>query len=102
MPKRTVRQADPQLSFRAFLSHRYKSPEVNLHFFDIFSQAAEVQFEVDEGSTVMNVTRVERMIRNCDAFIGIYPFPGDSREATRDRLSEASQYFRLELELAIR
>ena len=102
MPKRASRPADHQLSFRAFLSHRYKSPEVNLHFFDIFSQVAEVQFEVDEGSTVMNVTRVERMIRNCDAFIGIYPFPGDSREATRDALSKASQYFRLELELAIR
>src|SRR5215813_274755 len=101
MPKQS-RQAAPQLSFKAFLSHRYKSPEVNLYFFNLFSQTAEVQFEVDEGSTVMNVTRVERMIRNCDAFIGIYPFPGDSREASREHLSQASQYFRLELDLAIR
>jgi|SRR5947207_15869533 len=98
MPKKP----SPSLSFKAFLSHRYKSPVVNLYFFNLFSKLAEVQFEVDEGSSTMNVTRVERIIRNCDAFIGIYPFPGASGEASREKLQEASQYFRLELDLAVR
>ena len=36
-------------AFKVFLSHRYKSPEVNLFFFDLFSnmKIAELQFEVD-------------------------------------------------------
>lgn len=90
-------------SFKAFLSHRYKSPEVNLYFFNLFSDIAEIQFEVDEGTFAMNVTRVERMIRECNAFIGIYPFPGTWEEAqSRENLLKASQYFRLELDLAIR
>lgn len=91
------------LSFKAFLSHRYKSPDINLYFFRIFAEIAEVQFEVDEGVTATNVTRLERMIRAADAFIGIYPFPGnwgDAQSATK--LREASKYFRLELDLAIR
>ena len=104
MPRRTSGQVDKEhLSFSAFLSHRYKSPAVNLYFFKLFSEIAEVQFEVDEGTFVMNVTRVERMIRDSDAFIGIYPFPGTWDEAqTRGNLQKASQYFRLELDLAIR
>src|SRR5258708_7124789 len=90
-------------SFKAFLSRRYKSPAVNLYFFKLFSEIAEVQFEVDEGAFAMNVTRVERMIRGADAFIGIYPFPGTWEEAqTRANLKLASQYFCLELDLAIR
>ena len=31
-----------RLPFKAFLSHRYKSPAVNLYFFDRFSKVAEV------------------------------------------------------------
>jgi hypothetical protein len=90
-------------SFKAFLSHRYKSPEDNLYFFKQFSEIAEVQFEVDEGTSMMNVTRVERMIRDSDAFIGIYPFPGTWDDAqVGANLQKASQYFRLELDLAIR
>jgi hypothetical protein len=90
------------LSFKAFLSHRYKSPEVNRYFFGIFADAAEVQFEVDEGALAINVTRLERMIRDCDAFIGIYPFPGRDAVPEREELLHASRYFRLELDLAIR
>ena len=90
------------LSFKAFLSHRYKSPEVNRYFFRIFAHAAEVQFEVDEGAFAINVTRLERMIRDCDAFIGIYPFPGRSAVPEQEELLYESRYFRLELDLAIR
>jgi hypothetical protein len=63
--------ANPSFSFKAFLSHRYKSPDVNLYFFNLFAESAEVQFEVDEGAFATNVTRLERMIRGADAFIGI-------------------------------
>jgi hypothetical protein len=60
--------------FRAFLSHRYKSPEVNEYFFDIFNAAAaNPQFSVDRGTIATSVTRLERLIRGADAFIGIYP-----------------------------
>jgi hypothetical protein len=93
---------DETLSFKAFLSHRYKSPTVNRYFFKVFDEAAEVQFEVDEGRFPTNVTRLERLIRGCDAFIGIYPFPTSAGEPTRDALLHESRYFRLELDLAIR
>lgn len=91
------------LAFSTFLSHRYKSPEVNLFFFRLFADIAEVQFEVDEGTFATNVTRLERMIRAADSFIGIYPFPGDAEAARQpEELRKASRYFRLELDLAIR
>ncbi len=103
MKKRQPAKTSEPFSFKAFLSHRYKSPEVNLYFFNLFSDIAEAQFEVDEGTFTMNVTRVERMIRECNAFIGIYPFPGTWEEAqSRENLLKACQYFRLELDLAIR
>jgi TIR domain len=105
-------------SFKVFLSHRYKSPEVNLFFFDLFDQAkqADIQFEVDSGTFAANVTgqerigrsdtnvtRLERMVRDSDAFLGIFPFPGESGvTASREELLKASRYFRLELDLAIR
>jgi len=91
------------LPLKAFLSHRYKSPEVNLYFHELFTESAEVQFEVDVGSLPTNVTRLERMIRNSDAFIGIFPYPGKPKEsANPNELRNASKYFRLECELAIR
>jgi hypothetical protein len=93
----------PRYSFKAFLSHRYKSPDINLYFLRLFAEIAEEQFEVDEGTRSTNVTRLERMVRGADAFIGIYPFSGtweDSRSV--EKLREASQYFRLELDLAVR
>jgi hypothetical protein len=90
-------------AFTAFLSHRYKSPEANLYFFRLFSEVAQVQFEVDDGTLSTNVTRLERMIRSANAFIGIYPFSGTPDEAqSPEELRKASRYFRLELDLAIR
>ena len=87
----------------AFLSHRYKSPEVNLFFFEMFSKEANVHFEVDIGTSATNVTRLERMIKNVDAFIGIYPLPIPTDEIVKQSdLLSASRYFRLELDIAIR
>jgi hypothetical protein len=91
------------LSLIAFLSHKYKAPTVNEFFFQLFSQAADIQFEVDIGSTSTNVTRLERFIRDADAFIGIYPFdPVDTPNPSTADLLDASKYFRLELDLAAR
>jgi len=95
-------QSSSGVVFRAFLSHRYKSPEVNEYFYKIFADAgANPQFAVDPGTIAMSVTRLERLIRNSDAFIAIYPFP-DAAIVTAERLKNASRYFRLELGLAER
>ena len=89
--------------FKAFLSHRYKSPEVNQRFFDLLTAYADIQFEVDVGSKPTNVTRLERFVRDADAFVGIYPFPSnDDGRPSREAILEESKYFRLELDLAIR
>jgi hypothetical protein len=94
---------EPTFSFTAFLSHRYKSPRVNLFFFELFSKVAEVQFEVDEGKGDLNVTRLECMLRDADAFIGIYPFAGTPDDLGKpDALKKLSKYFRLEIDLAVR
>jgi TIR domain len=93
------------LSLKAFLSHRYKSPSVNTYFYELFSETAELQFDVDHGTGSTNVTRLERMIRDTDAFVGIYPFePEENQTAAsiRQQLLDASAYFRLELGLAAR
>jgi hypothetical protein len=91
------------MELKAFLSHRYKSPDVNLYFHALFAEAAEVQFEVDVGKLRTNVTRLERMVRDSDAFIGIYPFPGDAQKRySSQELLDASKYFRLECDLAVR
>jgi hypothetical protein len=89
-------------AFKVFLSHRYASWSVNTYFFSLLESTAEIQFDVDEGSTAMNVTRLERMLRDCDAFIGIYPYDGAADTPTPDQLRNASRYFRLELDLAMR
>ena len=90
-------------TFKAFLSHRYKSPEVNQRFFDLLTAYANVQFEVDVGTKPTNVTRLERFVRDADAFVGIYPFPSnDDARPSRQTILEESKYFRLELDLAIR
>jgi hypothetical protein len=90
-------------AFKAFLSHRYQSPAVNLFFFRLFARTAEVQFELDAGKGATNVTRLERMVRGSDAFIGLYPFAGPPDQIpTIEELRRESQYFRLELELAAR
>lgn len=99
----TSNTTDERLSVDAFLSHRYKSPEVNLFFYDLLAEQTEVQFGVDKGTFSTNVTRLERMIRDADAFIGIYPFPGEPAETPRrEDLLRASPYFRLELDIAVR
>jgi hypothetical protein len=95
------------LSLKAFLSHRYKSPAVNGYFFELFAEMADLQFDVDRAKGPTNVTRLERLIRDADAFVGIYPFVPENEEAapshpTRQQLFEASAYFRLELALAAR
>ena len=89
-------------TLKVFLSHRYKSPEVNLYFFQIFHDFAHVYFEVDVGQKPICMTRLERMIQSADAFVGIYPFPDPNEYPTREKLLEASRYFRLEQELALR
>lgn len=90
-------------TFKAFLSHRYKSADVNRRFFELLTACAHVQFEVDVGSKPTNVTRLERFVRDADAFVGICPFPSaaDGRPS-REAIQEESRYFRLELDLAIR
>jgi hypothetical protein len=92
-----------RLAFEAFLSHRYKAPEVNLYFFDMFTQTASVQFRVDAGLRTLSTTQLERLIRSSDAFIGIYSIPGDPMQSLdRESLMQLSRYFRLELNMAIR
>jgi hypothetical protein len=68
-----------QRPFRAFLSHRYKSPRVNEYFFSLFDGIATPVFRVDEGTKATSVTRLERMVRDSDGFIGLYPFPTSSQ-----------------------
>jgi hypothetical protein len=100
----TAGHDDEVQSFKVFLSHRYKSADTNLHFFNLFSSAGkEVQFKVDEGAQRISMTRLERMVRDADAFLGIYPYPEAPavRPAPAD-VRKASRYFRLELDLAIR
>jgi hypothetical protein len=92
-----------KLALTAFLSHKYKAPAVNEYFFQLFSRTATVEFEVDIGSLATNVTRLERLIRGTDAFIGIYPFDeGGLENPTAADLANAARYFRLELDIAAR
>src|SRR5215208_6864884 len=90
-------------TFKVFLSHRYKSPLINQFLFEVLSAQANIQFEVDVGTKATNVTRLERFVRDSDAFVGIYPFPSedDARPDLKAALT-ASKYFRLELDLAAR
>jgi hypothetical protein len=95
--------SNPKPALTAFLSHKYKAPAVNDYFFRLFSRTANVEFEVDEGSLATNVTRLERLIRDADAFIGIYPFDeGGPENPTAADLTTAARYFRLELDIAAR
>jgi TIR domain len=89
-------------AIKVFLSHKYEAPCVNQYFFQLFS-STNLQFEVDKGKFSTNVTRLERMIRDADAFMAIYPFDDDgAQEASNAELMERSKYFRLELEIATR
>jgi len=88
--------------FKAFLSHRYQSVQTNLYFYDLLNEHAEVQFEVDVGTKATNVTRLERLVRDADAFIGFYTLPADVDGDDVENAVKASRYFRLELDLAAR
>lgn len=105
------------ITFKAFLSHSYSAAEVNLYFFKLFREVAEVQFEVDKKfeaktseavsapkkKSSTSVTRLERMLRDSDAFIGLYPFSGVPQGGNlTEELKKQSRYFRLEIDLAIR
>jgi hypothetical protein len=91
------------VAFKAFLSHRYKSPEVNEYFFEVFEPCAAIEFDVDAANGPTNVTRLERMMRSSDGFIAIYPFVAEHADRpTVADLRAASTYFRLEIGLASR
>jgi len=91
--------AKPQI--RTFLSHKYKSAAANLYFWSILSEEAGFQFEVDEGTKPTNVTRLELMMRDCNAIVGIFTLPG-AGAVGREELVKESAYFRLETDLAVR
>jgi hypothetical protein len=92
-----------KIALTAFLSHKYKAPAVNEYFFRLLSKSARVEFEVDVGSAPTNVTRLERLVRDADGFVGIYPFDElNAPNPTENDLISAAKYFRLELDLAAR
>jgi TIR domain len=87
----------------AFLSHKYSASDVNVFFHKLISTVATIIFRVDRGKFQTSTTRLERMIRDADAFVGVWPLPGDARAAwDRDAMAVESRYFRLELNMAIR
>jgi hypothetical protein len=90
------------LALTAFLSHKYKATAVNEFFFQLCGPAADIQFDVDVGDTTLSVTRLERLIRDADAFLGIYPLDSADPNPSTQTLLEASKYFRVELDIAAR
>lgn len=91
------------MEFKAFLSHRYQSSSANLYFYRVFTGIAGVHFDVDVGAKRFNVTRIERMIRGSDAFIGLYPFDEDPQKPTdQKKLQKSVRYFLVEYDVAIR
>lgn len=87
----------------AFLSHSYGAPAVNLFFHELTSTAVTITFRVDRGKYSTSTTRLERIIRDSDAFVGVWPLPGEPGAAwDRDALADKSRYFQLELDMAIR
>ncbi len=94
---------DEKLAITAFLSHKYKAPAVNLYFFKLLSRNIEIQFEVDSGSLATNVTRLERLVKKADAFLGLYPYDEvPAGQPSQTELKNAARYFLLELDLAAR
>jgi TIR domain len=87
----------------AFLSHSYGEPAVNLFFYELNSKIATITFRVDRGRFSTSTTRLERMIRDADAFVGVWPLPGEPGVSwDGEALANQSRYFRLELDMAIR
>lgn len=98
----TSSSARPQV-VSAFLSHSYSAHEVNLFFYELNSAIATIAFRVDRGKFATSTTRLERMIRDADAFVGVWPLPGEPNASwDRTDLANQSRYFRLELDMAIR
>jgi TIR domain len=96
-------ESNPPAVVDAFLSHSYAAPDVNLFFYELISTVSELAFRVDRGKFRTSTTRLERMIRDTDAFIGVWPLPGDPRRSwDRESLAAESTYYRLELDMAIR
>ncbi|GAB3937625.1 hypothetical protein GCM10027614_16160 [Micromonospora vulcania] len=95
--------ASDRPNLKVFLSHRYRSSAVNLRLFDLIDEVADVQFEVDRGLRATSTTRLERMIRDVDMFIGMYSLSDDpfERPPAKD-LARATRYFKLELDMAVR
>jgi hypothetical protein len=92
-----------RLNLKVFLSHRYRSSAVNLRFFDLIDEVADVQFEVDRGLRATSTTRLERMIRDVDMFVGIYSLSDDPFEQPPAAdLARTTRYFKLELDMAMR
>lgn len=60
--------ADRPETVSAFLSHKYGAPEVNLFFVELIATVAPIAFRVDLGKFRTSTTRLERMIRDADAF----------------------------------
>jgi hypothetical protein len=87
----------------AFLSHKYRSFEVNLALHAALRESADIRFEVDEGLPETSITRLARMVRRADCFIGMFTLPGDPRQNYEAaELRRESRYYRLELDLAVR
>jgi hypothetical protein len=86
-----------------FLSHSYTAPAVNLFFYELNATSATISFRVDRGKFSTSTTRLERMIRDSDAFVGVWPIPDDPDASwEQDALAKQARYFRLELDMAIR
>lgn len=93
----------PPPVIRAFLSHSYGAPEVNHFFYDLNQAIATITFRVDRGTFSTSTTRLERMIRDADAFVGVWPVPGEpGADWNQADLAHQSRYFQLELDMAIR
>lgn len=87
----------------AFLSHSYGASAANLFFYELNSKIATITFRVDRGKFSTSTTRLERMIRDADAFVGVWTLPGEPGASWDPAdLANQSRYFRLELDMAIR
>ena len=87
----------------AFLSHSYSAHDENLFFYKLNSTIATITFRVDRGKFSTSTTRLERMIRDADVFVGVWPLPGEPDKMwDQEELANQSRYFRLELGMAIR
>jgi hypothetical protein len=88
---------------RVFLSHRYKSAEVNLRLFEPLTKDFDARFAVNDGLERTSTTRLERLIRESDAFVGFHSLPDDLAVVPDVALLRTkSRYFRLETEMAVR